>query len=199
MIDNTLSSIREKGERAFACEVNDTALVVPESGVSDAPSHVLLPTGVATGSVFVVGELVELVALGEGNGIYRGRLVNATGTVYVHAGHVQFSNASEYQDIELPACLAVLGAPRTTKTVEGTAFVSIHPDYMTRVDTRTWHRWLHETAARTLERIQVFNRVETEDAVFARKKYGDDVAKYRQAVSMVRDVFTEPGSDDSQE
>lgn len=199
MSDSTLSSIREKGERAFACEVNDTTLVVPESGVSDAPSHVLLPTGVTTSSVFVVGDLVEMVALGEGNGIYRGRLVNATGMVYVHAGHVQFSNASEHQDIELPTCLAVLGTPRTTKTVEGTAFVSLYPDYMTRVDTRTWHRWLHETATRTLERIQVFNRAETEDAVFARKQYGSDVEKYREAVSMVRDVFTEPGSDDSRE
>lgn len=180
----------DKAERAFVREVGDAAHTVTDPESPDLEPLVLLPTGVANRQVFVVGELVDSTELASGEGAWRGRLVDSTGHLIVHLG--RFTSSTIHPPLANETAqtfVAVVGAPRTTRTPGGTAYVSMFPKHVKRVDEERVHEWMSETVQRTLERIEMRQDGATEEAIVARERYGDAVGTYREGVDRARECL----------
>jgi hypothetical protein len=174
--------MREVAHRAFAREFNGATYTFRESDDDRAPVYALLPTGAKANRVFVVGTLTETEDVGSDDEYWQGRIVDPTGTFFVYAGQYQPEAAGMLREAEPPAFVAVVGKPRTYETDDGTVNVSLRPEHLTLVDEVTRHRWVTETAERTLERIDRFDEETNEYARMAREEYGDAIEQYRQSV-----------------
>jgi hypothetical protein len=174
--------MREVAHRAFAREFNDATYTFRESDDDRAPVYALLPTGAKANRVFVVGTLTETEDVGSDDEYWQGRIVDPTGTFFVYAGQYQPEAAGMLREAEPPAFVAVVGKPRTYETDDGSVNVSLRPEHLTLVDEVTRHRWVTETAERTLERIDRFDEETNEYARMAREEYGDTIEQYRQSV-----------------
>ncbi|MFC7097475.1 RPA family protein [Halobaculum marinum] len=179
MSQNTLT--REVARRVFASEYNDASYTFKESDDDRAPLYLLLPTGERANRVFIVGTLTEKEDVGEDSEYWRGRIVDPTGTFFTYAGQYQPEAASALRELEPPAYVAVVGKPRTYETDDGNVNVSVRPESITTVDASTRDRWVAETAARTLDRIEAFDDEGNEYARMAREQYDLPVEEYRDA------------------
>ncbi|WP_277554357.1 RPA family protein [Halobaculum limi] len=179
MSQNTLT--REVARRVFATEYNDASYTFKESDDDRAPLYLLLPTGERANRVFIVGTLTEKEDVGEDSEYWRGRIVDPTGTFFTYAGQYQPEAASALRELEPPAYVAVVGKPRTYETDDGNVNVSVRPESITTVDAATRDRWVAETAARTLDRIEAFDDEGNEYARMAREQYDLPVEEYRDA------------------
>jgi uncharacterized protein len=173
------AQVREVAKRAFAAEFNDATYTFQESDEDRAPVYVLLPTGEKANRVFVVGTLTETEDVGDESEYWRGRVVDPTGTVFVYAGEYQSEAAEMLEATEPPAFVAVVGKARTYTPEGGTTTVSIELEAITAVDEATRHRWIVETAERTLERLEAFADPDNEYAKMARDEYGTQIEDYR--------------------
>jgi RPA family protein len=173
--------MREVAQRAFAAEFNDATYTFRESDDDRAPVYVLLPTGAKANRVFVVGTLTETEDVGSDDEYWQGRIVGPTGTFFVYAGQYQPEAAGMLRETEPPAFVALVGKPRTYETDDGNVNVSLRPEHLTVVDDVARHRWVTETAERTLDRLDAFDDPGNEYAEMAREQYGEMVAKYREA------------------
>ena len=179
---------REVARRAFATEFNDASYVFKESDDERAPAYSLLPTGTPANRVFIVGTLTETEDLGDESEYWRGRIVDPTGTFFTYAGQYQPEAAAALRDTEPPAYVAVVGKPRTYETEDGDINVSLRPESITLVDAATRDRWVVETAAQTLDRIEAFDE-ENEYAAMARTQYDPDLSFYRdQAITALESL-----------
>ena len=172
---------REVARRVFAAEYNDASYTFKESEDERAPLYLLLPTGERANRVFVVGTLTEKEDVGEDSEYWRGRIVDPTGTFFTYAGQYQPEAASALRELEPPAYVAVVGKPRTYETDDGGVNVSVRPESITTVDAATRDRWVAETAARTLDRIEAFDDEGNEYARMARDRYDLPVEEHRDA------------------
>ena len=172
---------REVARRVFAAEYNDASYTFKESDDERAPLYLLLPTGERANRVFIVGTLTEKEDVGEDSEYWRGRIVDPTGTFFTYAGQYQPEAASALRELEPPAYVAVVGKPRTYETDDGSVNVSVRPESITTVDAATRDRWVAETAARTLDRIEAFDNEGNEYARMAREQYDLPVEEYRDA------------------
>ncbi|MFC7071071.1 RPA family protein [Halobaculum lipolyticum] len=172
---------REVARRVFASEYNDASYTFKESDDERAPLYLLLPTGERANRVFIVGTLTEKEDVGEDSEYWRGRIVDPTGTFFTYAGQYQPEAASALRELEPPAYVAVVGKPRTYETDDGNVNVSVRPESITTVDAATRDRWVAETAARTLDRIEAFDDEGNEYARMAREQYDLPVEEYRDA------------------
>jgi len=172
---------REVARRVFAAEYNDASYTFKESDDERAPLYLLLPTGERANRVFIVGTLTEKEDVGEDSEYWRGRIVDPTGTFFTYAGQYQPEAASALRELEPPAYVAVVGKPRTYETDDGSVNVSVRPESITTVDAATRDRWVAETAARTLNRIEAFDDEGNEYARMAREQYDLPVEEYRDA------------------
>ncbi len=173
--------MREVAQRTFAAEFNDATYTFRESDDDRAPVYVLLPTGAKANRVFVVGTLTETEDVGSENEYWQGRIVGPTGTFFVYAGQYQPEAAGMLRETEPPAFVALVGKPRTYETDDGNVNVSLRPEHLTIVEEAARHRWVTETAERTLDRLEAFDDPSNEYAQMAREQYGEMVAKYREA------------------
>jgi hypothetical protein len=185
---------REVARRAFAREFNDATYEFRESEEERAPVYALLPTGARANRVFVVGTLTETETVGSDGDIWRGRVVDPTGTFFTYAGQYQPDAASTLREVEPPAYAAVVGKPRTFETDDGGVNVSLRPETITITDSDTRDRWVVETALRTVERVAAFEGGEGgEYARMARERYEDlDVESYREAAMGALEELDEP-------
>lgn len=183
---------REVAQRAFATEINAATHTFRESDDDRAPVYGLLPTGAKANRVFVVGTLTETQDVGSDDEYWQGRIVDPTATVFVYAGQYQPEAASMLREIETPAFVAIVGKPRTFETDDGDTNVSLRPEHLITVTEGTRHRWVTETAQRTLDRIEHFDETTNEYAQLARNQYGDDIGPYRQAVITALESLPEP-------
>lgn len=175
--------MREIAQRAFAREFNDATYTFRESDDDRAPVYVLLPTGAKANRVFVVGTLTETEDVGSDDEYWQGRIIDPNGdTFFTYAGQYQPEAAGMLRETEPPAFVALVGKPRTYETDEGNVNVSLRPEHLTIVDEQTRHRWVTETAKRTLERIKDFDEATNEYAQMAHEQYGDHLEPYRQTV-----------------
>lgn len=181
-MSSTDAPMREVARRVFAEEFNDASYTFRESDDDRAPVYVLLPTGVKANRVFVVGTLTETEDVGSDDEYWQGRIVDPTGTFFVYAGQYQPEAAGMLRETEPPAFVAVVGKPRTYETDDGNVNVSLRPEHMTIVDEAARHRWVVETAERTLERLEAFGEPGNEYAEMVREEYGGDVSSYRDVV-----------------
>jgi len=172
---------REVARRAFAREFNDASHTFQESDDDRAPVYVLLPTGAKANRVFVAGTLTEKEDVGEDSEYWRGRVVDPTGTFFVYAGQYQPDAASMLRDLEPPAYVSVVGKPRTYETDDGTVNVSVRPESISVVAEATRDRWVAETAARTLDRVEAFDPEVDEYAAMAAERYDRPVETYKSA------------------
>lgn len=172
---------REIAHRVFAREFNDATHTFQESDDDRAPVYALLPTGTKANRVFSVGTLTETTDVGNDEEYWQGRIVDPTGTIFVYAGQYQPDAAALLRSLDPPAFVAAVGKPRTYETDDGTTNVSLRPETLTVVDADTRNRWVAETAAHTLDRLEAFN-TDQPYVDMARDQYGETVEPYRQAV-----------------
>ena len=173
---------REVAQRVFAREFNDAGYTFKESDDERAPLYLLLPTGARANRVFFVGTLTETEDVGEESEYWRGRVVDPTGTFFVYAGQYQPEAASALRELEPPEYVSVVGKPRTYETDDGSINVSVRPESITPVDASTRDRWVVETAARTLDRIDAFDEDTNEYASMASAEYELPIENYRREV-----------------
>ncbi len=173
---------REVAQRVFAREFNDAGYTFKESDDERAPLYLLLPTGARANRVFFVGTLTETEDVGEESEYWRGRVVDPTGTFFVYAGQYQPEAASALRELEPPEYVSVVGKPRTYETDDGSINVSVRPESITPVDASTRDRWVVETAARTLDRIDAFDEDTNEYASMASAEYDLPIENYRREV-----------------
>jgi RPA family protein len=95
------------------------------------------------------------------------------------------------RETEPPAFVALVGKPRTYETDEGNVNVSLRPEHLTIADETARHRWVTETAERTLDRLDAFDEPGNEYAQMARDQYGDMNSTYREAVVMALEHLDE--------
>lgn len=173
---------REVAKRAFATEFNAATLTFSESDEEMAPQYVLLPTGERMNRLFAVGTLTEVEDVGDEGEYWRGRVIDPTGTFFVYAGQYQPEAMAALQQASVPEHVAVVGKPRTYDTDEGDVNVSVRPEYVVGVGDNERQRWIVETAAQTLDRIDAFEAGSTGDVTRAKEHYGDDLSPYLEAV-----------------
>ncbi|MEF8784455.1 MAG: DNA-binding protein [Haloarculaceae archaeon] len=176
---------REVARRVFAREFNDATYTFKESDDERAPVYVLLPTGQRANRVFIVGTLTETEDVGEDSEYWQGRVVDPNGdTFFTYAGQYQPDAASMLRELEPPAYVAVVGKPRTYETDEGEVNVSVRPESINEVGDGERDRWVVETAERTIERIQAFERDDTADEYveMAHEQYDHPVENYKRMV-----------------
>lgn len=192
--DDTSPIPIEWAEPAFAFAISDATHTVTES--ADAPDRpaVLLPTGVRTRRVFVVGPLGLRTSIDGSTDAWRGRLEGPSGSLFVRAGRFEPSAANEFQALAAVTLVACTGTPRISRGDSGTKYVGVHRYHVQPVDRRTWCRWLDRTANRTLERIEALEIGGTYDVTLAREQYGNDVQKYRDAVDIAREHVAQEAS-----
>lgn len=172
---------REVARRVFAREFNDATYSFKESDDERAPVYALLPTGDRANRVFIVGTLTETEDIGDESEYWRGRIVDPTGTFFTYAGQYQPNATALLRDIEPPAYVAVVGKPRTFETDDGNVNVSLRPESITIVDEITRQRWVIETAAHTVDRIDSFEDNQ-EYRTMVESEYGEDLDIYRKMV-----------------
>lgn len=172
---------REVARRVFAREFNDATYSFKESDDERAPVYALLPTGDRANRVFIVGTLTETEDIGDESEYWRGRIVDPTGTFFTYAGQYQPNATALLRDIDPPAYVAVVGKPRTFETDDGNVNVSLRPESITIVDEITRQRWVIETAAHTVDRIDSFEDNQ-EYQTMVESEYGEDLDIYRKMV-----------------
>jgi len=187
--------MREVAQRAFADEFNDASYSFRESDDDRAPVYVLLPTGTKANRVFVVGTLTETEDVGSDEEYWQGRIVGPTGTFFTYAGQYQPEAAGMLRETEPPAFVAIVGKPRTYDTDDGNTNVSLRPEHLTIVDEAARHRWVIETAERTLDRLEAFDDPNNEYAQMAREQYGDMVVKYQEATIRALEGLDDDGDE----
>jgi hypothetical protein len=148
---------REVARRVFASELRDSDLSFRENEEQYAPLYLITPTGARCNRVLVVGTLTEKDNLGDDVEYWRGRVADPTGSIFVYAGQYQPEAAQALAATEPPAFVAVVGKPSVYETEDGKRLISVRAESVRRVDADTRDRWVLETAARTLDRIEAFS------------------------------------------
>lgn len=162
---------REPARRVFAAELRECRYQFRDGEDEKSPTFVLLPTGERCNRIFLVGTLTEKQRQGDQNIFYRGRVVDPSGTFFVMAGSYQPEAMQQIAKIDTPAFVAVIGKPNLYQTPDGAFLVSVRVESITVVDKETRDLWVLDTAARTLDRIDVFKMSMEPDVVKAKEQY----------------------------
>jgi uncharacterized protein len=172
---------REPARRVFAAELRECRYQFRDGEDEKSPTFVLLPTGERCNRIFLVGTLTEKQRQGDQNIFYRGRVVDPSGTFFVMAGSYQPEAMQQIAKIDPPAFVAVIGKPNLYQTPDGAFLVSVRVESITVVDKETRDLWVLDTAARTLDRIDMTARGTSPDVTKAQEQYpGIDVAVFRK-------------------
>jgi RPA family protein len=148
-----MANKREVAWRIFAEEFNGSKLEIRGEG-EYTPSYVVTPLGAMVNRVFVVGVLTDVENIGQSEEpLYRGRVVDPTGTFYVSAGQYQPEAAKKIAGLKTPVIVAVVGKVRTYSPEAGTVYVSLRPEDITEVSPEIRDWWIVETAKLTRMRV----------------------------------------------
>jgi len=172
---------REVARRIFAKELNESTLVYKEHEDTYAPQYLLTPTGAKCNRVFVVGTLTEKENVGVDSDYWRARLADPTGVFPLYAGQYQQQAVTQLSAVQVPSFAAVVGKLNAFRTSDDQVKVSIRPEFINVVDSETRNRWVLETAAKTLERLERLQHAD-EDAARVLEYYGSDVSRHLETV-----------------
>lgn len=178
---------REVARRVFASELRDSDLSFRENEEQYAPLYLITPTGARCNRVLLVGTLTEKDNLGADVEYWRGRIADPTGSIFVYAGQYQPDAAQALAATEPPAFVAVVGKPSVYETEDGKRLISVRAESVRRVDVDTRDRWILETAARTLDRIEAFKAFVVTGGADAFSS-GDELLKKPQGAEDVADI-----------
>ncbi|NLA99686.1 MAG: nucleic acid-binding protein [Methanomicrobiales archaeon] len=171
---------REPARRVFASELRETRYQFKDGEDEKSPTYVILPSGIRSNRIFIVGTLTEKQRQGDQNVFYRGRVIDPTGTFFIMAGSYQPEAMQQLARIDPPAFVAVVGKPNLFTTQDGTCLVSVRVESITVVDRETRDLWMLDTARETLDRLDAFGT--TEDSKKAQEEYGTQPDLYRKIV-----------------
>ncbi len=172
---------REPARRVFAAELRECRYQFKDGDDEKSPTFVLLPTGERCNRIFLVGTLTEKQRQGDQNIFYRGRVVDPSGTFFVMAGSYQPEAMQQLAKIDTPAFVAVVGKPNLYQTPDGAFLVSVRLESITVVDKETRDLWVLDTAARTLDRIDMSATGSEPDVIKAKEQYPNiDVNTFRK-------------------
>ena len=172
---------REPARRVFAAELRECRYQFKDGEDEKSPTFVLLPTGERCNRIFLVGTLTEKQRQGDQNIFYRGRVVDPSGTFFVMAGSYQPEAMQQLAKIDTPAFVAVVGKPNLYQTPDGAFLVSVRVESITVVDKETRDLWVLDSAARTLDRIDMFTTGTGPDVMKAKEQYpAIDVTVFRK-------------------
>ena len=172
---------REPARRVFAAELRECRYQFKDGEDEKSPTFVLLPSGERCNRIFLVGTLTEKQRQGDQNIFYRGRVVDPSGTFFVMAGSYQPEAMQQLAKIETPAFVAVVGKPNLYQTPDGAFLVSVRVESIMVVDKETRDLWVLDTAARTLDRIDMFTTGTGPDVIKAKEQYpAIDVTIFRK-------------------
>jgi RPA family protein len=189
---------REVAKLVFAAELNNATYTFKTSEDERAPVYVALPTGERANRVCLMGTITDIENVGsDGQEYLQARVVDPTGTVFVYAGQYQYEALKDLKEIQPPKFVAVVGKPRTYKTDDGRINVSIVPEAVNVVDSRTRNVWVYETARQTLERVRSVQDGTSKLATLAREKYGHDGSHYSHVAALALQELLD--IDDSEE
>jgi hypothetical protein len=172
---------REPARRVFAAELRECRYQFKDGEDEKSPTFVLLPTGERCNRIFLVGTLTEKQRQGDQNIFYRGRVVDPSGTFFVMAGSYQPEAMQQLAKIDTPAFVAVVGKPNLYQTPDGAFLVSVRVESITVVDKETRDLWVLDSAARTLDRIDMVMTGTGPDVIKAKEQYpAIDVTVFRK-------------------
>jgi hypothetical protein len=117
---------REPARRVFASELRETRYQFKDGEDEKSPTYVILPSGIRSNRIFIVGTLTEKQRQGDQNIFYRGRVVD------------------------------VVGKPNLYTTQDGNCLVSVRVESIAVVDRETRDLWVLDTARETLDRLDAF-------------------------------------------
>jgi RPA family protein len=172
---------REVARRLYAKELSESTLFYKEHEDAYAPQYLLTPTGAKCNRVFVVGTLTEKENVGVDSDYWRARIVDPTGVFSLYAGQYQQQAVTQLGTIEVPAFVAVIGKLNVFHAEDGPVKVSIRPEFINVVDSKTRDMWILETAEKTLRRIERLQHDGEEEAK-VRDYYGTGASVYVKVV-----------------
>jgi len=147
------SNPRETSWRVFANELNDATYEI-KAEEEMKPTYQLSRLGAMINRVLVIGVLTEKENVGtEDEPMWRGRVQDDTGTVFINVGRFQQDAAAAMADLETPCLVAVMGKVRSYTTDDQRTFVSVRPERIVEVDDRMRQEWLLNTARSTWDRL----------------------------------------------
>lgn len=152
---------REPAWRIFSGELRECSHQ-REAREDRAPSHVISPLGALLNRVYIVGAVTAVEQVGKGSDpVWKARIYDPTGPVYVTAGQYQPDAARVLSGIKPPAFIALCGKVRVYRPEEDAFIVTIRPERVWEVDETTRDRWVARTCLDTLERIACVRSMST--------------------------------------
>lgn len=145
---------RETAWRVFATELNSAVFEI-KAVEEMKPSYQLSKLGALINRVLVAGILTEKENIGtEEEPMWRGRLQDSTGTVYLNVNmRYQPDAAAAMADIEVPCRIAVVGKVKSYSADESKTWISIRPERIVQIDETTQNEWLLDAAKSTWKRL----------------------------------------------
>jgi RPA family protein len=157
---------REIAHRAFAQEFNAGRVQIEGQGEKE-PSFLVTPLGAKVNRIHIVGVCTDVESVGDSGEVWRARISDPTGVFTVYAGNYQPEAAHALSQLQPPQFVAVTGKARTYEPEPGSIFVSVRPEAVNVVDEGTRNQWILDTARRSLERLEVVERMRRDPATTA--------------------------------
>lgn len=142
---------REVAVRCFSSELRQAEIMEREEG-EFAPHYVLLPSGLKTNRVFIVGTLVDIEDIGKDEAFWRLRISDPNGTFEANVGmYSPILAQTTVENMEPPMFVAVVGKVKG-RDYEDKQYFSIAVESITEVDVDTYDHWVEDTERLTAER-----------------------------------------------
>jgi len=148
---------REVAWRVFANELNDSSLVLT-SDEERSPTYVVTPLGAKINRVYVVGVITDLENSGTPEEpLWRARMADPTGTVFLSAGQFQPEAALALSKMPVPGFAAVIGKVRVYSPEEGVIYISIRPEVIKTVTREMRDAWVLDGCKALKHRLEAMS------------------------------------------
>jgi RPA family protein len=176
----TGSFVREPAIRVFSTELRESRLQFRDGEDEKSPSFILLPTGERCNRIFICGEVTQKEKRGDQNTFYTARFRDPAGLFFLNAGSYQQEAMQQMAKINQGDFAAVVGKPGIRETPDGSIFVTVRVETITRIDKDTYLTWIDDAAEQTLDRLERFGN--TDDSMKASEFYNTSTEHYRRIV-----------------
>lgn len=148
---------REVAWRLFAGELNESSLVL--TGEEErSPTFVVTPLGAKVNRVYAVGVITDLENVGNPEEpLWRARMSDPTGTVFVSAGQFQPEAALALSKMPVPGFAAIIGKVRVYSPEEGVMYLSIRPETVKNVSRESRDDWILDSCRALKQRIEAIS------------------------------------------
>lgn len=163
----------------------------------DAQTY-LSPTGRTIAKVMVCGTAIEMEDVGKDSSMWRVRISDPSGTIQVYAGMYQPEAAAILSQLEIPCFVSVVGKLNIYEPEEGSHIVSIRPDSVTVIDSKSRDDFILDASLSLLRSVR---KIDDETMNRVASIYGDkeDRESYifvaRQAIESLLPEQTDPRGD----